>query len=187
MAITATDILVKLSTGSLTGNGNANASTPAASLGGQMASTQITTATIGQLFDDVSGADNAASDVEYRCFFFHNAHASLSLTNSRVYVPSEVGSVGAGAEVAIALDTIGVLAYNTAAAMSDTVVDENTAPSPALTFVKPVDYATGLIPSPGGTVGPNQAFAVWVRRSADNSPAADPDGLVIRLEGDTLP
>jgi hypothetical protein len=184
MAIDAAELLVKRSTGSLSGNGNASAATAAQSLGGQMSSSQIVNATIGELFDDVTGSENAINEVEYRCFFFHTSDTALSLTNARVYL---AGETAGGAGIAIALDTIGVLAYNTASAMADTVVDENTAPSPALTFTSPTTYAGGLVPGGTGTVGPNQAFAVWVRRTAANSAALDPDGVVIRLEGDTLP
>jgi hypothetical protein len=180
VAITSSDLLVKLSTQSGSA-GNSTASTPAASLGGYMSSTQVTAATLNNLFDDVSGAENAANDVEYRCLFFHNNHGSLSLTNARVYVQ---GQTAGGANAAIALDTIGVTAANSGSLQADTVADESTAPSPALTYTTPADYANGLVV---GTVANGQCFAVWVRRTAANSAAIDPDGIVIRLEGDTLP
>jgi hypothetical protein len=184
MAIDPAEILVKRSTGSATGSGNAATATAAQSLGGQMSSSQITTATLNELFDDVSGSENAASEVEYRCFYFHNSDAALSLTGSRVYLSGETAG---GAGIAIALDTIGPVAFNSASPMADTVADENTAPSPALTFSSPTNYAGGLVVGGDGIVGPNEAFAVWVRRTAANSAALDPDGVVIRLEGDTLP
>jgi hypothetical protein len=188
MAIDAAELLMKYSRGTISAVGNAaGTGTAGTSLGGQMGGNQITTATLNNLFDDVNGADNLAGDIEYRCFFFHNSDTALSLTNSRVYVASEVGSPGAGAEVAIALDTIGPIAYDSPSGtgMAAVVANENT--SPGFTFTTPVDYATGLVVGGDGIVLPNEAFAVWVRRTADNSPAADPDGLVVRLEGDTLP
>ncbi len=69
MAITATDVLFKLSIKTGTA-GNQNAQSDVnASLGKYISTTQITDATLNNLFDDVSGDENAASDVEYSfCF-----------------------------------------------------------------------------------------------------------------------
>ena len=64
MAITATDILFKFSV--VAAAGNTTAGTAATSLGDQISTTQITDATLNNLFDDVSGDENAASDVVAR-------------------------------------------------------------------------------------------------------------------------
>lgn len=184
MAITATDLLMKLSINTTPGDtnpqGNVNDS-----YGGFMSSTQVTAATLNNLFDDVTGAENAASAiVDYRCLFFHNAHASLSLTNTRVYMLSETAG---GVSVAMALDSTGITARNSASAQALRPASETTAPAGPLTFVTtPVSYATGLTPG-AGTVANGQCFAVWLRRTSAASAALNPDGVILRIEGDTLP
>lgn len=178
MAITATDILFKLSIN--TGPGNSTAQPdPNDSLGRFMASTQITDATLHNLFDKVTGDENAASDVEYRVFFVHNAHATLTWENVYVYVSSQVSG---GASAAIGLDTTGVVTATSAS--SQTVArptDENTAPS-GISFSTPTTKAGGLSI---GNIPAGSAQAVWVRRTSANTAAVDNDGATITFSGDT--
>lgn len=174
MAITAADILFKLSVAAAAGN--TTAGTPAGSLGDQVSTTQLTDATLNNLFDDVTGAENAASDVEYRCIFVHNAHATLTLQNATVQVLSQ--TVG-GASVDIATDNIGNVALGSGSAQAAVIADENTAPTGVSAF--------GAGPLSIGDLGPGQVRGVWVRRTAANSAALNPDGAILRVAGDTLP
>src|SRR5687768_205117 len=89
MPVAAADVLLKYSVTTGT-DGNADAGTAAGSLGKHISTTQITSAVANNLFDDVTGVENAASDVEYRCIFVHNAHATITLENAGVYLASEV-------------------------------------------------------------------------------------------------
>lgn len=172
-----TEILAKLSINTGPGNSTAQAD-PNDSLGGFMSSTQLTAATLNNLFDDVSGDENAASDVEYRCLFFHNSHGSLALTSAKVWLQSETAG---GANAAIALDGTGVVSATSASAQAERIANENTAPS-GESFSSPTTKSGGLsIPS----LGAGQVIAVWVRRSATNSGAQNLDGVVLRCEGDT--
>src|SRR3990167_8247003 len=125
MAITATDILFKLSikTGSA-GNSLAQSDVNA-SLGKYISTTQITDATLNNLFDDVTGDENAASDVEYRCIFVHNAHATLTWETVVVWLSAEVGG---GAVAAIAIDDFAASPIGQASAQADVIADEDTAP-----------------------------------------------------------
>lgn len=86
MPIQTSDILFKLSV--LTGSaGNSTAQgDPDASLGKYISTTQLSGTPANNLFDDVTGDENAASDVEYRCLFIHNAHASLTLQSPKVWL-----------------------------------------------------------------------------------------------------
>jgi hypothetical protein len=181
MAIDAAELLCKLST--TTGPGNSTAQgTVNNSRGPFMSSTQVTSAQLNNLFDDISGAENAAQVAEYRCIFFHNTDPTLTLTNPRVYMVG--GDPAGGAGLAIALDNVGVVSATSASAQADSTASETEAPSPVGTFSAPNSYAGGLAPA---NVGPGQCFAVWVRRTPANSAAADPDTVVLRIEGDTLP
>lgn len=177
MAITASDILFKFSvkTGSA---GNSTAGTAAGSLGKYISTTQITDATLHNLFDVITGDENAASDVEYRCFFVHNNHGSLTWENVVVWLSSEVAG---GASAAIAVDQVAASAIGSASAQADEVVDESTAPS-GESFSSPTTKGTGLSI---GNLTAGQCRAIWVRRTAANTAAVDNDGVTIRCEGDT--
>jgi hypothetical protein len=177
MAIAASDIKFKLSvkTGSA---GNSTAGTPAGSLGKYISTTEITDATTNNLFDDVSGDENAASDVEYRCFFIHNAHATLTWTSVVVWLSAEVAG---GTSIAIAVDDEAASAIGSASAQADEVADESTAPS-GESFSSPTSKGTGLSV---GDLAPGYCRAIWVRRTAADTAAVTADGATITAEGDT--
>lgn len=177
MAITATDVLFKFSvkTGSA---GDSTAGTAAGSLGKYISTTAITDATLHNLFDVVTGDENAASDVEYRCFFVHNNHGSLTWTGVVVWISSETAN---GATAAISVDTTGVTAKGSSSAQAKEVTDESTAPA-TQTFTAPTSKGSGLSI---GDIAAGSVAAVWVRRTAANNAALDADGVVIRCEGDT--
>lgn len=176
MAITATDILFKFSVAAAAGN--TTAGTPAGSLGDQISTTAITDASLHNLFDVITGDDNAASDIEYRCLFVHNAHGSLTWENVVVWLSAEVAG---GAVAAISVDATGVTALGSASAQAKTIADENTAPA-TQTFTSPTTKGTGLAI---GNIPAGSVAAIWIRRSAANTAAVDSDGVTIRCEGDT--
>ena len=178
MAIVAGDILFKLSlkTGAA---GNAAAQPDVnESLGKYISTTAITDATLNNLFDDVSGDENAASDVEYRCIFVHNAHATLTWQSVVVWLSAEVAG---GANAAIAIDGVAASAIGAAAAQADEVANESTAPT-GEAFSSPTTKATGLSL---GNLAAGYCRAVWIRRTAANTAALDNDGVTVKAEGDT--
>lgn len=176
MAITAADILFKFSVAAAAGN--TTAGTAAGSLGDQISTTQITDATLHNLFDVITGDENAASDVEYRCIFVHNAHATLTWENVVVWISAETAG---GASAAISVDTTGVTTLGSASAQAKTVADESTAPA-GQTFTAPTTKGTGLSI---GNIPAGSVAAIWVRRTAANTAALDNDSATIRVEGDT--
>jgi hypothetical protein len=179
MAIVAGDILYKFSvkTGSA---GNSTAGTAAGSLGKYISTTQLTDNVLNNLFDDVTGDENAASDVEYRCFFVHNSHATLSWQSVVVWLSAEVSG---GASIQIAIDDTAASAIGSASAQADEIANEDTAPGAGVgSFSGPTTKGTGLSL---GTIPAGQCRAVWVKRSAANTAAKDSDGVTLRAEGDT--
>lgn len=176
MAITATDIQFRLS--SPTGPGNSTAGSPATSFGDFISTTQITDATDNNLFDDISGDENAASEAEYRNFFVYNAHGSLTWQAPVVWISSEVAG---GANAAIAIDGTAASALTSASAQAEEVANENTAPS-GESFSAPTTKGTGLALS---DLAAGNVRAIWVRRTATASAAQNADGVTIRVEGDT--
>lgn len=179
MPIASSDIKYKFSvkTGSA---GNSTAGTAAGSLGKYISTTEITDATLNNLFDDVSGDENAASDVEYRCVFVHNAHGSLTLQNAVIWLQAEVAN---GASVAIAIDDAAASAIGSSSAQADEIADEGTAPGTGVgSFSSPTSKGTGLSL---GNIPNGQCRAFWIRRTAANNAALNNDGVTIRVEGDT--
>lgn len=177
MAIVANDIRFKFSvkTGSA---GDSSAGNAAGSLGKYISTTEITDATINNLFDDVSGDDNAASDVEYRILFVQNDHASITWEAPTLWLSAETGG---GADIAVALDGVGVTAKGSASAQADELTDEDTAPS-GESFTSPTTKGGGLVMAdiPAGSV-----HAIIVRRTATNSSALNNDDVTFTVEGDT--
>lgn len=178
MAIVASDIIVRLSNSGASA-GDASTGTPATSLGKYMSTTAMSTGANG-LFDDISGDENAASTVDYRCVFVLNNHATLTLQNAVVWVDSQVSG---GADIAIATDNTAISARASGTAQATFIANETTAPTGVSAFSTPTTKGTGLSL---GSIGPNQVKAVWVRRTATNSAALAGDGFTFGIAGDTL-
>lgn len=177
MAISSSDLKFKLSvkTGSA---GNSTSGTPAGSLGKYVSTTEIVDASLHNIFDVITGDENAASDVEYRCFFIHNSHATLTLVGAVAWLASETSG---GAAAAIGVDTTAASAVGGSSAQALEVTDEQTAPA-GVSFSSPTSKGSGISL---GDIAAGEVKAIWVRRTAANTSPLDTDGVVIRVEGDT--
>jgi hypothetical protein len=160
MPIISSEIVYRLS------GGAANASA-AASLGGAKSSN---VAPAG-IFDDVSSAESAAGDTEYRCIYVHNDDPSLTLQNAVIWIQANTTgnriSIGAGSS-----------AIN---GTEQTVADESTAPT-GVTFSQPTTKGAGIAL---GNIPAGQHKAVWLRRVVAAASAASNDSFTLRVEGDT--
>jgi hypothetical protein len=163
MAILTTDIIYRLS-------GGAANTDPLLSLGGAKSTTAAST----NIYDDVTSAEATAGDIEYRCVYIHNAHATLTYLGSKVWIQTNTPS--ADTTVAIGLGTSGLNATE------QTVANENTAPT-SVTFSSPVDFAGGLLM---GDIPAGQHYPVWIRRTVTGAVAVA-DSFTIRVQGDTNP
>lgn len=177
MPIISSDLVYRFSVTSGSA-GNTTAGTAAGSLGKYISTTAITDATLNNLFDDISATENAALTVDYRLFFVLNNHASITLTSPVVWLSSETAG---GANIAISVDTTGVTAKGSASAQAKQIANETTAPT-SQSFSSPTTKGTGLTIAdiPAGSVQ-----GIWVRRTAAASTALSPDGVVLRVEGNT--
>jgi hypothetical protein len=128
------------------------------------------------LFDDIGKAESYDGDIEYRAFYVHNGHATDPFVGIKVYI----GSDASGADsLAIALDLAGT-GDGASTGVADTVADESTAPSPALTFTAPTAIGTALSI---GQLDAGESAAVWMRRTVPaatvTSTASDLSSLTI--------
>lgn len=177
MAISSGDILLKYSV--VTGSaGDSTAGTASGSLGKYGSTTQVAAGANG-LFDDISGAENAASTVDYRGIVVHNNHATLTLQNAVVYLSAETAG---GASIAIAVDNIAASAKGSSSAQLAQIANETTAPTGVSAFSSPTTAGAGLSL---GSIAAGQFKGIWVRRTAANSAALDSDGVTIAISGDT--
>lgn len=177
-AIVAGDILYKYSikTGAA---GNSTASAAGTSLGKYISTTAWAGSVLNDLFDDISGAENAASTVDYRCIFVHNNNGANDYEAAVVYISAEVGG---GASIAIAIDNVAASAIGSSPAQADLIANETTAPTSVGAFSSPTTAGTGLLL---GTIPHGSARAIWIRRTAANSAALSADGVTITVNGDT--
>jgi len=176
-AITSGELLVKFSV--VAAAGNTTAGTAATSLGDQISTTAWTGGSLNDLFDDVSGAENAASTVDYRCVFVHNSNAANALENAVVYMSAETAG---GASIAIAVDNLAASAVGAATAQAAVIANETTAPSGVGAFSSPTTLGTGLAL---GNIAAGSVRAVWIRRTAANTAALSGDGFTLAFSGDT--
>jgi hypothetical protein len=176
-AITAGEILFKYSI--VAAAGNTTASAAATSLGDQISTTPWAGGAANDLFDDISGAENAASTVDYRCIFVHNSNGANALQNAVVYLSAETAG---GANIAIATDNIAASAIGAATPQAAQIASETTAPSGGGAFSSPTTAGAGLAL---GNIPAGSCRAFWVRRTATNSSALSNDGVTIAVAGDT--
>ena len=174
MPITNTDIQFFLS-------GGAGNSDPNASLGGIISSTQVTSAALHNLFDQVSGPEAAAGDIEYRCIYVKNNHGSLTWEAVAAFIQSQTTSGDTSLD--IGLDPAGN-GDGSSTGVATTIANENTAPG-GVSFSAPSTYAGGLSI---GNLTTTQVRAVWIRWTVSAAAAAfNTDTTVLRAQGDTAP
>lgn len=177
MPISASDMQIMYST-TAGSAGDSTAGTASGSLGKYVSTTPVAAGANG-LFDNISGAENAASTVDYRCVFVKNNHASLTASSVTIYMSAEVAG---GANVAIALDNIATSAKGSASAQAAQIASETTTPTGVGSFSSPTTDGAGLAI---GSLAPGQVKAVWVRRTATNSGPVDADGVTLSVSFDT--
>lgn len=176
-AITSGEILYKYSVSAAAGNTTASAAST--SLGDQISTSAWAGGSVNDLFDNISGAENAASTVDYRCIFVHNSNATNTLENAVVWLSAEVAG---GASIAIAIDSIAASAIGSASAQAAVIASETTAPTGVGSFSSPTTFGTGLSL---GNIPSGQCRAFWIKRTAANTAALSGDGVTISVQGDT--
>ena len=171
MPITSSNIKFYLSGGG--SNSNVNAS-----IGGAMSSVEVADDQLHNLFDKTLGTESTAGDIEHRCIYVKNTHASLELELAKIWISTNTSSPAN--VIAIALDGAGK------GGTAETETDENVAPT-GETFSQPASYAAGLSLDGGGTgLGYGVSYPIWIRRTiAAGATAVDNVTFVLSVQGDT--
>ncbi|EKE25856.1 MAG: hypothetical protein ACD_5C00016G0005 [uncultured bacterium] len=169
MPIVAADIKVYLS------GGGTNAD-PNAALGGVVSSVQLVDNTLHNLFDKVTGAEAAAGDIEYRCVFIRNTHATLTLEGAKVFINSNTTSGDTSVEIAVS-DEAGFVGT------VETIANENTAPvGPVFTTANSMANGISL-----GDLTPGSCKAIWIKWIVSAAAVAVLDSVTLEVFGDTNP
>lgn len=152
------------------GSGNTD---PNASLGGAISSTAVTDNTINNVWDNVSGDETSAGDVEYRCVYIRNSHATLTAYSAKIWIDTNTSSASTTVDIGL-----GSSAVN---GTEQTVANESSAPS-AVSFTEPgvgTELSIGDIPA-------GEHKAVWIRRTVTAAGSAtDDDTYILSVSCDT--
>jgi hypothetical protein len=173
MAIVSGDLQRRLS------GGLANADVDL-SLGGKMSSVAITNASLHNLFDLVTGAEAAAGDIEYRCFYVRNNHGSLTLKAAKIWISTETTS--GDTNIDIGLDPAGAGNGDTTGQAFGPVGDEGTAPTGPV-FTHPITEGAALSI---GDLAAGEGIGIWVEWTINAAAAAiASDDVIMTFKGDT--
>lgn len=159
--------------------GDSTAGTAGGSLGKYASTTAWAGGSLNDLFDDVSGSENAASTVDYRGLAILNNNSANVLENPTVYISAETAG---GASIAVAVDSTATSAKGAAGAQLLQIANETTAPAGPLSFSSPTTAGTGLALS---NIPVANVKGIWIRRTAANTAALSNDGVTIAVTGDT--
>jgi len=194
MSVTANDIKFYL-TGA--GSDGASQSDPNAALGAYRSSTEIVTATLDNLFDDVSSSEASSGDTEYRCFCIKNT-AAETLYNIKIWIYSETDP-NSDQQISFAVEVPETAHLTDGDAQS--VVNESTAPTVNTTdhngtgsgisnWSTATSKSTGLSTDYGAhddDLDAGELCFVWIKRVIDASSQAQSNmAFTMRIEGDTL-
>lgn len=147
---------------------------PANSTGGFRSASTWASGTDNNLFDDISGAEASAGDVEYRCFFVKNEHGSLSLTTAKFFLNTTTGN--ASNTVAFAVE---MPASDDSTGSVQTVADESSAPTvnagSCSDWSTATTYASGVAVNQGAhdtELSDTEIAAIWLKRTVSAGAAA---------------
>lgn len=183
MAIVSTDIQFLLSAPGASA-GYSSSGTVYNSLGKYVSTTQVSATSLNNIFTDLTGAENAASQVDYQCvFLLNNTSSGDTALNGVVWLPTS-GFVVGGANIGLAVDTTGATAKGTSSVQAGTIANSTTAPTTIGSWVTPSSTNAGGLAV--ANLAPGQVLAVWIRRTATNSGPVNNDGFVLEYDFDTM-
>jgi hypothetical protein len=158
--------------------GYSGTGTPGNSLGKWMSTTQVSDTPIDDLFLDLSAAQNAALQVDYQCIFLANFTVTGNyMRNPYVWMPSQ-NYTPAAAMLQMAVDPIGPTLYNGTSPQAQVISMSTSAPTVVGWYGPSPLYFNGLLVP---DIAPGYAVAVWMQRTATNSPALTPQSLSLQV------
>ena len=149
------------------------------SLGKFMSTMQVNNAVpLDNLFTDILPSQNAGGQVDYQCVFLMNNTATGDLMkNCYVWMPQQLWTPG-GAAFSIGSDPIGVVPYNSSTAQAALISSSTHAPANVTNYViQPQSQPQFGLKIPD--LPPQMCIALWLQRTATNSPTLTPQTLTL--------
>lgn len=162
---------VRLSGGAANTDPNAALGGARSTAGGGVVPTSLTA---NSLFDDVTGAEEQAGDIEYRCVYLRNT-GGVDAQSTVVWLSANTADADTTIDIGL-----GTSAVN---GTEQTVANENTAPS-GVTFSAPTTEGAGLSI---GTLATTEHKALWLRRTVTAAAGASNDTFTLAAAFDTAP
>lgn len=159
--------------------GGASNNNPLLSKGGVISSVEITSASLHNLFDKVSGAQSTAGLMDYRCIGVKNTNATLALESAKAWISA---NTPANDDIAIGFEKPNSNAVQNIASVTTTPT--------GIAFYNPSTKGTGVeLTGEGdttGNIGTGKWVAIWVRRTVPAGTAAYSNNTAtINVGGDT--
>jgi len=138
------------------------------STGGVISATEIVDDTLNNLFDDVSGDEAQAGDIEYRKIFIKNVHGSLSWQNVKVWVESATISTDDEIDISLSTNLTG-----------------SNATGDGQSYVRPTSKTHADVLDMGD-IAAAEYVDVWIRRTVTAGASAyTNDEATLKAEGET--
>lgn len=141
--------------------------TPGNSLGLFVATTQLSLTPLDNLFMDITGAENAAGQVDYGCLFIYNNNADHAMLNPVAWLPTSLLGSQNTATFAIGADTTAPSPLGSGSAQAVVISNPTLAPSGVTTWFAPSATSAGGVALPN--IPAKDVAAVWIRRTANGT------------------
>lgn len=163
MAIVAADIQFLLSAPQAS-SGYTRPGVAGNSLGLFVSTTQLSPTSLDNLFLDLTGAQNAALQVDYACVFVFNNNATNTMLTPVAWLPSGLLGSQNTATFAIGADPAAPSVLGSGSAQADVIANPTITPSGISAWAAPSVTASGGVALPN--IPPKYCAAVWIRRTA---------------------
>ena len=142
---------------------------PGNSWGGFCSTTPWSTTPLDNLFEDITGPENAAGQIDYACvFIWNNTMSGNSMLDTVAWLPTGSLAPGGGATLGIAVDpTAATVAVGTSSPQALSISGPTVQPSGLTVWAAPSSTNAGGVSV--GTIPAGYVRAVWVQRTATNS------------------
>ena len=149
-------------------SGYTKAGTPGNSLGLYVSTTQLSQTLLNNMFSDITGAQNAASLVDYTCLFVYNNNADHTMLNPVAWLPSGLLGAQNSATFAIGADPTVPTVLGSSAVQADVISNPTIAPTGVTAWASPSATSSGGVALPN--IPAKYVAAVWIRRTANGVP-----------------
>lgn len=183
-SISGSDIVLLASDpGASSGYSTVTTTVPEGCLGKFCSRNVLTSGSLDNLFNDITGAENAAAQVDYQCIFvLNNTATGNSMLSPTVWIPSS-SVTGGGATIQYVLDPTSPSSKTSGSVQAVTVSTALIAPSGVGSWTSPSATVAGGLSMPN--LAPGYVQGIWIKRTATNSSAVNNDQFSLQVTFDT--